>query len=228
VPRALRSASRAAPLCLSLLACSTPGAAVVSEPPAAQPTIDGTPADRALQFLTGRFDSADLARSAPGVSALEVTACTAEVSGLPPRALYVEETVLGATEAPRRQRVFVLEPGEPTGATVLWRTFDVVSLGAAAGACRGGGHPRFARDEVRERPGCAVSLHWDGNVFRGGTSGRSCPSTLAGATWASHETMLDAMGFRLWEKAFDANGQPVGKADVGTYVFVRRSPVVAR
>jgi hypothetical protein len=196
--------------------------------PETGPRVDGSAADRAYQFLSGRFDSADLARSSPGVSALEVTACAAEVSGLPPRALYVEETVLGMPESPRRQRVFVLEPEESSGATVLWRTFDVVSPEGATGACRGGGHPRFARDEVRERPGCAVSLHWDGNVFRGATSGRSCPSTLAGATWASHETMLDAMGFRLWERAFDASGEPVGKADVGTYVFVRRSPVVTR
>jgi len=225
VHRALRAASLAAPLCVSLLACSASAPAVVPE---VGPRLEGTAADRAFQFLTGRFDSADLARSSPGVSALEVTACAAEVAGLPPRALYVEETPLGTPELPRRQRIFVLEPGDSDGQPVLWRTFDLVSPGPAAGGCRGAGHPRFARDEVRERPGCAMALHWDGNVFRGATSGRSCPSTLAGAVWARHETMVDALGFRLWEQAFDVEGQPVGKADVGTYVFVRRSPVVTR
>lgn len=214
-------------LFLSLLGCTTPGR-VGSAVPAGGTSADATAADRAFQFLNGRFDSADLARSSPGVSALEVTACAAEVSGLPPRALYVEEATLGTPEVPRRQRVFALEPGDSPGAPVLWRVFDLVSPESVTGACRGGGRPRFARDEVRERPGCAVSLRWDGNVFRGATSGRSCPSTIAGATWASQETMLDAMGFRLWERAFDASGQPVGKADVGTYVFVRRSPVVTR
>jgi hypothetical protein len=225
VDRALRAASLAAPLCVSLLACSTSAPAVAPE---AGPRVEGSAADRAYQFLSGRFDSADLARSSPGVSALEVMACAADVAGLPPRALYVEETPLGTPDGPRRQRVVVLEPGDSEGAAVLWRTFDLVNPGGAVDGCRGGGHPRFARDEVRERPGCAMVLRWDGNVFRGATSGRSCPSTLAGATWARHETMVDAMGFRLWEQAFDVEGQPVGKADVGTYVFVRRSPVVTR
>jgi len=218
-------ATLAAPLCVSALACSSSAPTVVAD---SGPRVDGAAADRAYQFLAGRFDSADLARSSPGVSALEVTACAAEVEGLPARTLYVEETPLGTPDAPRRQRIFVLQPGEGDGAEVVWRTFDLVSPGSAVGGCRGTGHPRLARDEVRERPGCAMALHWDGNVFRGATSGRSCPSTLAGATWARHETMLDAMGFRLWERAFDVEGQPVGKADVGTYIFVRRSPLVAR
>ena len=164
------------------------------------------------------------------MSALEVTACTADVVGLPPRALYVEETVLGTPDGPRRQRVFVLEPGDATGSDGAVADVRRGQPGCGAvDACRGGGHPRFARDEVRERPGCAVLAA----LGRERLSRRDHRAELPEHAGRRHlgaatRRWSTRSGFRLWEQAFDASGQPVGKADVGTYVFVRRSPVVTR
>jgi len=182
-------------------------------------------ADRTYRLLEGRFDSVDQARSSPGVGALQVTACPAEAVGLGPRALYVEWTQLARPDTPERQRVVVVEPGEPAEETAISRVFELADPGAAAGACGRKSPPRFRRDELVERVGCAMSLHADGTVFRGSTSGRGCPSSRDGATYATHELVLDALGFRTLDRGYDPTGAPRWGAAAGPVIFVRRTPL---
>jgi len=183
-------------------------------------------ADVAYHLLEGRFDSADQARSSPGYPAFQVVACPAEVPSLGPRVLYVEQTrVGGEKDEPYRQRVYVIEPGEPLESAAVLRVFELTVPGSSVGACGGSVPPRFTRDEVMERVGCAVPLHVDGTVFRGATSGRSCPTTHQGATYAMNELVLDPAGFRSWERGFDAAGAKRWGTDTGPYVFVRRTPL---
>jgi hypothetical protein len=92
------------------------------------------------------------------------------------------------------------------------------------GACGLAVPPRFTRDELVERVGCALALRSDATVWRGSTNGRGCPSTLRGATYVTSEVVLDTLGYRAWDRGFDASGaQRWGEA--GPYVFVRRTPL---
>jgi len=217
----VRTASLLAALALGC-ATSTPR----SEMPTAPPPAGA--ADALYWLLLGRFDSADQARSSPGYVAVQVVACRAQVSGMGPRALYVEEARMETPGAPYRQRVYVLEPLEPSASVAMAQVFDLENPGAAAGACGRAEPPRFTRDALVERVGCAMRLRAEGSVWRGSTSGRGCPTTLGGATYAESEVMLDAVGFRSWERGFDATGAQKYGADAGPYVFLRRTPLPVR
>ena len=92
------------------------------------------------------------------------------------------------------------------------------------GACTGNRPPRFARDELIERVGCAVALHAEGGLFRGGTTGRGCPTTQGEATYVTDEWMVDTVGVRSRETGFDATGARRWGNQSGPVVFVRRSP----
>lgn len=177
-----------------------------------------------VRLLTGRFDSADQARSSPGFAAIQVVACPADVPVLGPRVLYVEQARMESPDVPERQRVLVLEPGEPLESAAVSRVFELAVPGSSVGACGLAVRPRFTRDELVERVGCSMALRSDGTVWRGSTSGRGCPSTLGGATYVTSEVVLDTLGYRAWDRGFDASGaQRWGES--GPYVFVRRTPL---
>jgi len=208
-------------LALVALGCATPSPAPSVQTPA--PVASG-PADTVVRLLTGRFDSADQARSSPGFAAIQVVACPADVPALGPRVLYVEQARMESPDVPERQRVLVLEPGDPVESAAVARVFELAVNGSSVGACGLAVRPRFTRDELVERVGCALALKSDATVWRGSTSGRGCPSTLGGATYVTSEVVLDTLGYRAWERGFDASGaQRWGES--GPYVFVRRTPL---
>jgi hypothetical protein len=202
------------------LGCATSGATGVA--PAAN--ASGGAADRGFHLLEGRFDSVDQARSTPGYPALQLMACPAEVPSLGTRVLYVEHARLDALDAPVRQRVYVLEAAEPLESAAVARVFELENPRGAAGACARSSTPRFARDELIERVGCAVVLRADGGLLRGSTTGRGCPSDQDGATYATSEWMVDGLGLRASETGFDAAGTRKWGNAAGPVVFVRRSP----
>ncbi len=212
----------AVPASLLLLALGCAGATAPSVP--SPGTASGGAADTVYRLLEGRFDSADQARSSPGYESLQIVACPADAPSLGPRVLYVEQARTGAPGSPARQRVLVIEPGEPLESAAVSRVFELAVPGSSIGACGLPVRPRFSREELVERVGCTVALHADGKVWRGATSGRGCPSTREGATYSTTEWVLDAFGFRSWERAFDAHGAQRG-GPPGPTVFVRRTPL---
>ena len=213
-PAALRTATLLAALAIGCATSAPP-------PPATEPA---GAADRVYRLLSGRFDSADQARSSPGFSALQITGCPADVPSLGPRALYLESAPVDAPDRPGRQRVYLLEPGDPVESAAVLRVFELAVPGSSVGGCGLARRPRFTRDELVERVGCTLSLHADGKVFRGSSRGRGCPGAAPGATYATQELVLDAFGFRSWERGYDASGTQRSGAG-GPYVFVRRTPL---
>jgi hypothetical protein len=189
------------------------------------PAPSGGAADRSYQLLAGRFDSADQARSTPGYPAIQLVTCPADVPSLGPRVLYVEQTRMDAVDRPERQRVYAIEPAEPAESAAVVRVFDLAVSGSSVGACGLSVRPRFTRDELVEREGCKVSLRADGPVYRGSTSGRSCPTTLEGATYVTSDVVLDTFGLRSRERGFDPSGAQRWGSESGPYVFVRRTPI---
>lgn len=214
---------RLAPVAVLLaLGCATP-----SPPSSTLPLPGPAPAgaaDAVVRLLAGRFDSADQARSSPGFAAIEVVACPADVPGLGPRVLYVEQTRLESPGTPERQRVLAIDPGEPVESVAVARVFELAVPGSSIGACGLAVRPRFTRDELVERVGCAMVFRRDASVWRGATSGRGCPSTRGGATYVTSERVLDTLGYRAWDRGYDASGaQRWGES--GPYVLVRRTPL---
>ena len=118
-----------------------------------------------VRLLAGRFDSADQARSSPGFQAIQVVACPADVPALGPRVLYVEQARMDGLEAPTRQRVYVVDPGEPMESAAVIRVFELAVAGSSVGACGHAVRPRFTRDELVERVGCAMAVRSDGPVW---------------------------------------------------------------
>jgi hypothetical protein len=206
---------------LLTLGCATSA----PSPVAPGPNGAGGAADRSYHLLEGRFDSADQARSTPGYPPIQWVACPADVPALGSRVLYVEQARMDAAESPERQRVFVIEQGDPVESSAVARVFDLAEPRSSVGACGRSARPQFTRDELVERVGCTVSLHADGPVYRGSTRGRSCPTTLKGATYVTSDVVLDTAGFRSWERGFDPSGAQKWGSESGPYVFVRRTPL---
>lgn len=202
------------------LGCATSSTSTVPVAPSAPAGA----ADRSYQLLAGRFDSSDQARSSPGYPAIQMVACPADAPSLGPRVLYVEQTRLDGSDAPFRQRVYALEPGEPLESAAMVRVFELENPRGAVGACVRSQPPRFARDELIERVGCAVALHAEGGLFRGGTTGRGCPTTQDEATYVTDEWLVDTVGVRSRQTGFDAMGTRRWGNQSGPVVFVRRSP----
>jgi CpeT/CpcT family (DUF1001) len=225
-----RSLSAAAFLALGCATSAPTGAAPTGAAPtgaAPAPTATGGAADRSFHLLEGRFDSADQARSTPGYPPIQLVACSADVPALGPLVLYVEQARMDATETPERQRVYVIEQGNPAESVAVARVFELAEPRSSVGACGRSVRPRFTRDELVERVGCMVSLRADGPVYRGATTGRSCPTTLSGATYVTSDVVLDTVGLRSWERGFDPSGAQKWGSESGPYVFVRRTPLPA-
>ncbi len=206
-------------------ASTVPPSASTVPPSSPSASASAGAADRTYRLLEGRFDSADQARSSPGFTALQVSACPADVPALGTRVLYVEHAPIDAPDRPVRQRVYVLEPGEPVESVAVARVFELAVPGSSVGACGLSVRPRFTREELVERVGCMLSLRADGPVYRGSTSGRGCPTTVKGATYVTGDLVLDTVGFRSWERGYDPTGTRKWGDESGPYVFVRRTPL---
>jgi hypothetical protein len=140
-PEIVRTASLVGALALG---CAT-------QAPSTNPGSGAAPAgaaDRVYRLLAGRFDSVDQARSSPGFTALQLSACPADVPALGPRVLYVEQVRMDGTDTPDRQRVYVIDPGDPVESAAVARVFELAVAGSSVGACGLSARPRFTRDEL--------------------------------------------------------------------------------
>jgi len=215
-----RSAALLRLLLLAPLACSSSGAA-----PPGPPVAGATdPAQELLRRLSGRFDSSAQAAADPEhFKAVQLHTCVVLAPELGPRVLYIEQAMLDQVRAPYRQRLYVIEPGP--GGSVVSRVFELRDPGPSVGLCDAPTGPRrFAAAEVEEREGCRVELVRAGELYRGGTTGKACSSSLAGASYATSEVRVSAGTIESWDRGFDAGDHQVWGAQVGPYRFERRTP----
>lgn len=135
--------------------------------------------------------------------------------------LYVEQAVASAVDRPYRQRIYRVRevqpglwesavfalPGTPMEWAGLWRTpeaFDAIGP-----------------DDLAERTGCAITMRPMDGSFVGSTSGTGCSSSIAGASYATSEVVLEAGRLSTWDRGFDADGQQVWGSEAGPYIFDR-------
>ena len=175
-------------------------------------------------WLSGDFTSAAQAAGNPRFFEIElhVRRIWPERDGGP--WLYVEQAAATAPDRPYRQRVYQVGraddgrlvsrvytlPGDPLDYAGAWS--DPAKLDA------------IGPDDLARRDGCAVYLRRDGDRFAGGTEGRGCESTLAGAAYATSEVTVYADRLESLDRGHDADGEQVWGSEAGPYVFRRTEP----
>ncbi len=189
---------------------------------------DATPPDAAARLhrlLIGDFDSLAQSKSDPTYFSIHLAICPVSVPGLGTRVLYVEQALSSTIAAPYRQRLYVVESKTPAETHAVSRIFEFKNPSYVVGLCADPTKHTITPADVFERAGCNVDLQWKGDRFEGGTTGKDCPSTLEGATYASSQATLDESGLRSWDRGYDATDKQVWGAVKGPYVFDRHSPL---
>lgn len=189
-------------------------------PPDAGPSLDEVA--WVHRALLGRFDSRDQAMRDARFLAIQLQTCEVPVPELGPRVMYVEQARLDATNAPYRQRLYVIEREE---GGVRSRVFEFHTPATVVGLCADVSRADVRPKDVFEREGCAVHLRAVDGRFEGGTRGEGCESTLMGARYATSEVVLREDGMDSWDRGFDARMRQVWGATAGAYRFVRRTPL---
>ncbi len=181
-------------------------------------------AQRAFEWLAGRFDSSAQSISQPSYFSIQLLGCEVVAEELGDRVLYIEQAQLAATDEPYRQRLYQVESAldENGEIEVISSVYSLALPSSYVGLCGDASTTTFTPSNYVLREGCAVHLKWVEDHFEGGTKGEGCESTLAGASYATSEVYMDAENIRSWDQGFDASGAQVWGAIDGAYEFVRQ------
>lgn len=177
--------------------------------------------ERAFAMLTGRFDSSAQAESSAAYFPVQLHTCPVDIPELGQRVLYVEQAMMDSLDAPYRQRLYIVEPGDAEGEVISTVT-ELMEPERFVGLCAGADVPRINQYDAIARPGCEVYLRAEGEGFTGGTEGNGCESTLQGANYATSEVTLTDTMLRSWDRGFDDAGNQRWGATQGPYVFDRK------
>jgi len=134
--------------------------------------------------------------------------------------LYVEQAMASTKGKPYRQRVYRLRRiGEGQFESAI---FSIPNGESWFGAYRSPGRfTALSPDSLSVLSGCEVILQVDGPVYRGGTQGKSCPSTRAGASYTTSEVLLREGRMESWDRGWSAADTQVWGAERGGYIFLK-------
>lgn len=215
---------------LTAIVCLVPLAGCRGPQPVAQaPEVKLSP----VPMLVGSFSSAAQAKADPQ-NFLDIRLEMVEI--WPERTdgawLYVEQAAATALARPYRQRIYRVReigpgvwesavfslPGNALSWAGLWRTPEAFDA--------------LTPSDLIERAGCAITLRLDpdGSRFEGSTTGTGCASSIAGASYATSEVVLEAGRLTTWDRGYASEGEQVWGSEAGPYVFdrLRSDPVYAR
>ncbi len=210
-----------------------PGEAIACFPPGFEVGEDDLRVARVTELLTGRFDSSAQAATTPDYFDIHLAICPISAPSLGRHVLYVEQAGADKLAEPYRQRLYVVEPGQP--GEVISRVFEFTNPAPFTGFCNrpAADRPGYTDGLAAEKVGCAVHLRemaYNSDEqrgsersmgFGGGTEGDGCPSSLRGATHATSTVILTAAGMQSWDQGYDAAGTQVWGATAGPYHFLR-------
>ena len=210
-----------------------PGEAIACFPPGFEVGEDDLRVARVTELLTGRFDSSAQAATTPDYFDIHLAICPISAPSLGRHVLYVEQARADKLAEPYRQRLYVVEPGEP--GEVISRVFEFTDPAPFTGFCdrAEADRPAYSDGLAAEKVGCAVHLRemaYNSDEqrgsersmgFGGGTEGDGCPSSLRGATHATSTVILNSAGMQSWDQGYDAAGTQVWGATAGPYHFLR-------
>lgn len=177
--------------------------------------------DHLTVFLTGTFSNAEQARGDQNFrsSTLHVAPIWTDRADGP--WLYLEQALADAPDHPFRQLVYQLVSRPDTSVEV--RMFDLADPVAVTGSWKDpdswGKRPR---GQLVPRAGCSLILRLQpGGIFKGGTEGTGCASSLRGASYSTIESTISNLEIAMWERGYNAAGVQVWGSIHGGYVFKR-------
>lgn len=181
-------------------------------------------AQRAFDWLTGRFDSVEQARRQPSYFEIQLLACEVDAEELGERVLYIEQAQASTPEEPYRQRLYHIDTqvnaeGE---IEVISTIYSLALPDAFVGLCSDANTTRFEPSSYMIREGCEVYLKWVDDHFEGSTRGNGCASSLGDAAYATSEVVMTSDLITSWDRGFNSNDEQVWGAVDGAYEFVRK------
>ncbi len=179
------------------------------------------------ELLVGRFDSGDQAADNGAYYDISLVMCPVSLPELGETVLYVEQALADTPTEPYRQRLYVLESGEPAEVTAISRVFELRRANTYVSTCDDPESFDASVDAAVELEGCDVYLDWDGSRFSGGTIEDHCGTDWQGAVYATSDIALDETTLESWDRGYNSNDQQVWGATQGAYVFTRRSAIGA-
>ena len=132
--------------------------------------------------------------------------------------LYVEQAMNSMQERPYRQRVYqLIDLGNNKYESKVYTFKDET---AAIGKWK---DPDFWKaynvSDIEERVGCSVFLTYKDGVYVGSTDGKSCLSSLRGATYATSKVTIFPDRIESWDQGFNDEDIQVWGAEKGGYIF---------
>jgi hypothetical protein len=134
--------------------------------------------------------------------------------------MYVEQAMSTKLDKPYRQRVYHLQhSGKNTFTSDIYTIKNALTY---AGLQNDKSKlEKLSFDSLELKDGCTVTLKNINGVFSGGTDGRSCPSDLRGAKYATTKITLKKGELISWDQGFDDNDKQVWGATKGGYIFIK-------
>lgn len=178
-------------------------------------------ADIVYSLLNGDFDSSEQASVDRAFFPVSLRSCEAIVEGLGERVLYVEQAMMDGLDRPYRQRIYSVEEAEGRVVSRVFAMDDSLNR-ALIGACDDDTAPVIQLRDIEERKGCGVWLTADQDgVYRGGTEGQDCESSLGGARYATSKVVLYEGAIESWDQGWASADEQVWGAVSGPYIFKR-------
>jgi CpeT protein len=174
--------------------------------------------DELQNLMTGTFNSA--AQAARDSAYFDITLHMYPIWKEQGHWLYVEQSVTAVQDKPYRQRVYQLVPGKKGEVKSVVYTLPEPDkfIGAWKKAKR---FDELKPEDLALRKGCAVVLkkQEDGS-YSGSTVGKSCESSLRGASYATSRVTIQKDRIVSWDQGYDKKGVQVWGATKGGYEFV--------
>ena len=135
--------------------------------------------------------------------------------------MYVEQAMATKLDKPYRQRVYRLRhPGENTFTSDIYTIKNALSYAGLQNDKTK--LQKLSYDSLELKDGCTVTLIKNNDVYAGGTDGKSCPSDLRGAKYATTKITMKKGELISWDQGFDSNDKQVWGATKGGYIFIKK------
>jgi hypothetical protein len=124
-------------------------------------------------------------------------------------------------DKPYRQRIYRLRhPGENTFTSDIYTIKNALSYAGLQNDKTK--LQKLSIDSLELKDGCTVTMIKNNDVYAGGTDGKSCPSDLRGAKYATTKITMKKGELISWDQGFDTNDKQVWGATKGGYIFIKK------
>jgi len=171
------------------------------------------------RWFTGSFSSAQQASLDPSFAPLTLNSVRIWEERADGVWLYVEQAAVALPTRPFRQRVYNIRRAKRGQFVVVLYRINEEERYVGAYADEELLDALKEEELTRLERGCDTFLRKRGKKYVGGTVGRSCPSTLAGATYSTSEIAVYSNRIYALDRGYNADDEQVWGSENGPYKF---------